>query len=264
MLFHTPQFAIFFALLLTTFGVVRSSTARKLILLGGSYIFYMWWNPIYVLPLLCTTVMDYTVARMLDVEQRSSQRRGLLAFSIAANLGLLAYFKYYNFFARNLVALAQASGIHLSLPIAEVILPIGISFYTFHTMSYTIDVYRREIPVERSFRDFALFITFFPVLVAGPILRAKNFPPQLKPPIRLHFTPQILMLIVRGMSKKLLVADNVAPFVETIFSNPAQWPSVAIWMAAIAFSVQIYCDFSGYSDIARGLAMVFGLTADRS
>ena len=258
MLFHTTAFAIFLVTLLAILVVVRQSQLRKLVILGASYFFYMWWNPIFVLPLLATTTIDFTIARMLDGEERPGRRGALLLFSLTANLGLLAYFKYFNFFVRNLVDLAQALGFPFSLSLAELILPIGISFYTFHAMSYTIDVYRREIPACRSLLDFALFITFFPVLVAGPILRAKQFLPQLQQAVRLSMTLEIALLIVRGLGKKVVVADNLAPFVDLVFSDPDRWPSAIIWLATIAFSLQIYCDFSGYSDIARGLAMIFG------
>ena len=238
--------------------IVRGDTARKLVLLLASYVFYMWWNPIFVLPLLATTAIDYQVGRILENEERPRRRRSLLVFSLVANLGLLAYFKYYDFFVVNITAAAAAMGFDFSPALAHLILPVGISFYTFHSMSYTIDVYRREIPVCRSPLRFALFITFFPVLVAGPILRAKQFLPQLEGKVRLQLTPEIVMLIVRGLAKKVLVADNIAPFVDAIFEQPESWPSVIIWIATIAFAVQIYCDFSGYSDIARGLARVFG------
>jgi len=259
MLFHTQEFLIFFAALITTLALVRNDVARKVILTGASYFFYMWWKPLFVLPLLATTFIDYTVARMLEFEERLARRRALLAFSLVANLGLLAYFKYFNFFAENVVAIAHAIGFDFSPALAQLILPVGISFYTFHTMSYTIDVYRREIPVCRSALTFALFITFFPVLVAGPILRAKQFIPELQKRIRLTLTPEIVLLIMRGLAKKVLVADNIGKFVDGVFAAPQRWPSVIIWIATISFAVQIYCDFSGYSDIARGLARVFGL-----
>jgi len=258
MLFHTPAFAVFIVTLVGVLLIVRSDDLRKLILLGASYLFYMWWNPIFVLPLLTTTVIDYQVGRMLEHEERPRRRRSLLVFSLIANLGLLAYFKYYNFFIESVSAAAHAAGFDFSPVLSRLILPVGISFYTFHTMSYTIDVYKREIPVCRSPLRFALFITFFPVLVAGPILRARQFLPELERPIRLRLTPGIVMLIVRGLAKKVLIADNVGGFADVIFKHPERWPSVIIWLATIAFAVQIYCDFSGYSDIARALAAAFG------
>jgi alginate O-acetyltransferase complex protein AlgI len=258
MLFHTPSFAIFLTVLLALLALVRHVGARKFILLAVSYLFYMWWKPVFVLPLLATTIIDYLVARRLEIESRPRQRRGLLIFSLVANLGLLAYFKYRDFFIVNAVTFARELGFDFSPALAGVILPVGISFYTFHTTSYTIDVYRREIPACRSLREFALFITFFPVLVAGPILRAKQFLPELQRPVQLTLSRAVVFLFVRGLGKKVVVADNLAPFVDQIFADPTHWPSALIWTATIAFSIQIYCDFSGYSDMARALAMIFG------
>jgi alginate O-acetyltransferase complex protein AlgI len=268
MLFQTPAFAVFLVVVIALVSMARTNDARKVILLAGSYFFYMWWNPLYVLPLLVTTFIDYFVGQMLEDEQSPAKRLLLLSFSITANLGLLAYFKYFGFFAANLSAAARAIGLDFTAPLLQVVLPVGISFYTFHTMSYTIDVYRREITACRSARDFALFITFFPVLVAGPILRARFFLPQLRSDspdhpsnkgIRVRLDRGVVLLFARGLVKKVAVADNLAGFVDRIFREPAQWPSVVIWTATLAFAIQIYCDFSGYSDMARALARLFGL-----
>ena len=248
MLFHTLPFAIFLAVTIAFVAVARGATARKVILLLASYTFYGWWSVPLLAPLLFTTFLDYFIAQAIEAEQRDARRRTLLIVSLTANLGLLGFFKYYDFFASTIGA-----------PVAGVLLPIGISFYTFHTMSYTIDVYRREIPASRSPLDFALFIAFFPVLVAGPILRAKQFLPQLQQQrVTLQFSPSILFLFLRGLAKKVLVADNVARLVDNVFYDPSPWPSVVIWIATLGFAVQIYCDFSGYSDMARALARLFG------
>ena len=247
MLFHTLAFAIFLAITIALVAVVRNATGRKVILLAASYTFYGWWSVPLLAPLLFTTFLDYFIAQAIEAEQRDARRRTLLIISLTANLGLLGFFKYYD-------VVANAIG----APIAGVLLPIGISFYTFHTMSYTIDVYRREIPACRSALDFALFIAFFPVLVAGPILRAKQFLPQLQRRVELQFSPSILFLFLRGLAKKVLVADNLATLINTVFAKPHLWPSTVIWIATIAFAIQIYCDFSGYSDMARALARLFG------
>jgi len=247
MLFHTLEFAAFLAIVVALVAIVRNATARKCILLLASYAFYGWWSVPLLAPLLFTTFLDYFLAQAIEAEPRDARRRTLLIVSLTANLGLLGFFRYYDFFAATLGA-----------PVAGVLLPIGISFYTFHTMSYTIDVYRREIPASRSALDFALFIAFFPVLVAGPILRAKQFLPQLQRRVTLQFSPSILFLFLRGLAKKVLIADNVAPFVDSIFADVAPWPSVVVWIATIGFAIQIYCDFSGYSDMARALARIFG------
>ena len=247
MLFHTLAFAVFLAIVIALVAVTRSSAARKAILLLASYTFYGWWSVPLLAPLLFTTFLDYFIAQAIEAESRDARRRTLLVVSLTANLGLLAFFKYYDFVATTIGA-----------PVAGVLLPIGISFYTFHTMSYTIDVYRREIPASRSALDFALFIAFFPVLVAGPILRAKQFLPQLQRRVALQFSPSILFLFIRGLAKKVLVADNLAPLADTVFALPGEYPSVVVWTATIAFAIQIYCDFSGYSDMARALAGLFG------
>jgi alginate O-acetyltransferase complex protein AlgI len=264
MLFQTLEFALFLTVVVAGVWVARTNPIRKVLLLAASYFFYMWWNPLYVLPLLATTFLDYTVGQMIEDTEHPQRRRLLLTVSICANLGLLAYFKYFGFFVANLSAAAHLLGLSFATPILKVVLPVGISFYTFHTMSYTIDVYRREISACRSARDFALFITFFPVLVAGPILRARTFLPQLseEPPghgIRLRLDSGILLLFVRGLAKKVMFGDNLAVFVESVFHDAGRWPSLVIWCGTVAFAVQIYCDFSGYSDMARALAMLFGL-----
>jgi alginate O-acetyltransferase complex protein AlgI len=247
MLFHTLPFVILLAVTIALVALIRGATSRKVILLLASYTFYGWWSIPLLAPLLFTTFLDYFIAQRIEAEQRDARRRALLIFSLAANLGLLGFFKYYDFFAGAIGA-----------PLAGVLLPIGISFYTFHTMSYTIDVYRREIRACRSPLDFALFIAFFPVLIAGPILRAKQFLPQLQRRVTLQFSPSILFLFVRGLAKKVLVADNLAMLIDNVFAAPSRWPSVVIWIATIAFAIQIYCDFSGYSDMARALARLFG------
>lgn len=289
MLFQTPAFAVFLVMVVTLVCLARENGTRKNVLLAASYGFYMWWSPLFVLPLLVTTFIDFFVAKMIEGERQTRTRRFLLGFSLCANLGLLAYFKYFGFFVTNLAATSHAMGFDFAPPLLQVVLPVGISFYTFHTMSYTIDVYRGEIPACQSARDFALFITFFPVLVAGPILRARNFLPQLDPGrsyggppegagpssvvreneslpgamcrrgIRVSLDSSTVLLFVRGLVKKVVVADNLSRFVEDVFHAPERWPSVVIWTATIAFAVQIYCDFSGYSDMARALARLFGL-----
>lgn len=264
MLFHTLTFAVFLAIVLACVAVTRNATARKVVLLVASYVFYGWSVPFYLVPLLITTSVDFAAGLLMERETRDTRRRAILTLSIVANLGLLAWFKYFDFFVDNGAAALQAIGFNVSPPLLAVLLPIGISFYTFHSMSYTIDVYRRDIAACRSALDFGLFITFFPVLVAGPILRARQFLPQLQKPIRVAVTGSVLLLIVRGYAKKVLVADNLAPFADEVFANPAAFPSVVIWLATIAFAVQIYCDFSGYSDVARGVAGLFGIEIPRN
>ena len=264
MLFHTLTFAAFLAIVLALTAVTRNATARKAVLLIASYVFYGWSVPFYLVPLLITTAVDFVAALLLDREPRQPRRRLILAVSIVANLGLLAYFKYFGFFVTSAAAALRTIGFDVTPPLLEILLPVGISFYTFHSMSYTIDVYRREIPACRSPLDYGLFITFFPVLVAGPILRARQFLPQLREPVRIAVTTPALLLIVRGYAKKLLVADNLSPFADAVFHTPHLFPGVVIWIGTIAFAIQIYCDFSGYSDVARGVAALFGFTIPRN
>jgi alginate O-acetyltransferase complex protein AlgI len=264
MLFHTLTFAVFLVVVLALAGVTRNATARKAVLLIASYVFYGWSVPFYLVPLLITTAVDFFAALLLDREPREPRRRVILTVSIVANLALLAWFKYFGFFATGAAAALRTAGFDMTPPLLEILLPVGISFYTFHSMSYTIDVYRREIPACRSALDYGLFITFFPVLVAGPILRGRQFLPQLREPVRIAITTPALLLIVRGYAKKLLVADNLSPFADAVFGAPHRFPSVVIWTATIAFAIQIYCDFSGYSDVARGVAALFGFTIPRN
>jgi alginate O-acetyltransferase complex protein AlgI len=259
MLFHTPTFLVFLVAVLLATAALRGTTARKILLLLASVVFYGWANPFYLVPLAATIAVDYAAGLALDRLADPRRRRGMLFASLGVNLGLLAWFKYANFLMENGRALASALDLPAPPTFLQVVLPVGISFYTFHSMSYTIDVYRRETPVCRSLLDFALFITFFPVLVAGPILRAASFLPQLRERIRLDLAPESLLLFLRGLAKKVVIADNVAPFADAVFRDPARWPSVMIWLGTAAFAVQIYCDFSGYSDMARALARLFGL-----
>ncbi len=258
MLFYTPEFLAFSIILLAVLAVVNRDTPRKVVLLLASYIFYMWWNPAFVLLIMLSTGIDYVVGRLLDGETREKRRRLFLVVSLCSNLGLLAIFKYLGLFMESARFLAELSGQEVSWHVIHLTLPVGISFYTFQTLSYTLDVYRRVIPTTRNGLDFALFVAFFPQLVAGPIVRAADFLPQLRRKIKLHCDQRTLFLILRGLAKKVLIADNVGVFADAVFANPEQWPSLIIWVATIAFAVQIYCDFSGYSDIAIGIARVLG------
>jgi alginate O-acetyltransferase complex protein AlgI len=259
MLFHTPTFAVFFAAVVLCFAATGTARGRKAVLLLASCVFYMWWSPAFILLLLGPMLVDYNVARWLETATDDRVRRRLLGASIAVNLGLLAFFKYAVFLLQNAALALRAIGVDVDVPNPTVALPIGISFFTFERLSYTIDVYRRVTPATRSPLDFALFISFFPRLIAGPIVRAADFLPQLHRKLPLRFDAGIFFLVLRGLTKKVVFADNLAPFVEQVFAQPERWPSAVIWLGAIAFAVQIYCDFSGYSDVAIGLGRVFGL-----
>src|SRR5262249_29766258 len=259
MLFQTPTFLVFFTIVVLVFSAARTARWRKFVLILASCIFYMWWSPIFIFLLLGPMAIDFNVARWLERTNKPTRRRVLVSLSIAVNLGLLIFFKYYVFLALNLLRLAQGLGFDVGWQPFDVTLPIGISFYTFERMSYTIDVYRRVARPTNSLLDYALFITFFPHLIAGPIVRAAELLPQLRSELPLRFDSAIFFLLVRGLAKKVVVADNLSPFVERVFADPGIWPSAVIWLGAIAFAAQIYCDFSGYSDMAIGLGRVFGL-----
>jgi len=264
MLFYTPQFLVFSLALLSILSIVHRDHPRKIVLLLASYIFYMAWNPVFVLLIIGSTTVDFLVGGGLSREEQPRRRKALLAISLAANLGLLGFFKYTGMLQDSAAMLLRALGMQVHWTTLEVVLPVGISFYTFQTLSYSIDVYRRRIPPTRSPLDFALFVAFFPQLLAGPIVRAADFLPQLTRPVKLRCRQEDLFLILRGLAKKVIVADNVGRFADAIFSDPGAWPSAVIWLAAISFAVQIYCDFSGYSDMAIGIARVLGFELPRN
>jgi alginate O-acetyltransferase complex protein AlgI len=266
MLFCTKPFLIFFALVFVVYWVLPWRRPRVLLLLAASFYFYAVWNKWLALIVCFSTALDYLVARGLDAASSPRLRQGLLAVSVTANLGLLCYFKYANFFLRSLEDALAAGGLSASLPVLSVVLPLGISFYTFEAISYTVDVYYRRLRAERSLPNFMLFILFFPHLVAGPIVRARDFLPQIRRPKRWSW-PRLALgaqFVVIGVFKKLAVADNMAAFADPIFKDPAAYGTAALWMGAIAYALQVYCDFSGYSDIALGCAHMLGYKLARN
>jgi D-alanyl-lipoteichoic acid acyltransferase DltB (MBOAT superfamily) len=258
MLFYTPEFLIFSLILLGLLAVIHQSEPRKVVLLTASYIFYMWWNPAFILLIVFSTAVNYFIGARMAHEENQVTRRLLLIIALAASLGVLFFFKYFGLFQNSLLGVMQMFGGQPSWVTINITLPVGISFYTFQTLSYTIDVYRREIPPNHKPIDFALFVAFFPQLVAGPIVRAATFLPQLEKPVRLRCDQETVFLILRGFAKKVLIADNIAILVDAVFNSPGDWPSMIIWIATIGFAIQIYCDFSGYSDIAIGIARMLG------
>jgi alginate O-acetyltransferase complex protein AlgI len=260
MIFNSIQFAVFF---LVVYGLYRllPHRAQNVLLLLASYWFYAAWSWRFLGLLVASTVVDYSVARYLDRQDDPRRRRHVLWVSLGFNLGALGFFKYAGFFAENLQALLATLGLHASLQVLHVVLPIGISFYTFMTMSYVIDVYRREIPATHHPLDFALFVAYFPHLVAGPILRAPVLLPQISAPRRItrEQMAEGLWLVGRGLFKKIYVADNLGPLVDRIFAV-GQAPSGAeVLIGVYAFAFQIYGDFSGYTDIARGISKLMGI-----
>ncbi len=260
MVFNSIQFAVFFVVV---YGLYRllPHRAQNWLLLVASYGFYAAWSWRFLGLLIASTVVDYSVARYLDRQQDPATRRRVLWISLGFNLGVLGFFKYAGFFAENLQALLNAFGLQASLPVLHVVLPIGISFYTFMTMSYVIDVYRRHIPATRHPIDFALFVAYFPHLVAGPILRAPILLPQIAAPrvITRQQVTEGLWLVGRGLFKKIFVADNLGPLVDAIFAGGRHPSGGEVLIGIYAFAFQIYGDFSGYTDIARGVSKLMGI-----
>ncbi len=258
MLFSSPRFLIFLAILLVVLAPPYAHAAKKRVLSIASCFFYAAWDWRYLGLLLFVSIVDWFVAnRIAATEDRRARRRWLLV-SLISNLGLLGYFKYTNFFLDNLNGLLAPLG--KTFPHADILLPAGISFYTFKTLSYTIDVYRGALPVCRSVLDYAMFVTFFPELIAGPIVRASVFFPQMSRPIgpttgRLVSGASLFLL---GLTKKRLIADTAAAVADPIFANPGQYDGVALWFGVLAYTIQIYGDFAGYSDMAIGTARMLG------
>jgi alginate O-acetyltransferase complex protein AlgI len=265
-LFNSVLYLVFLTVAVAgSWLLLRAGMLRVLFLFLASCLFYMAWNPVFILLILGSTVIDFTLARWIaaTAPERPGKRKALMLASIGMNLTLLGYFKYLNFFAQNVAAALTGLGLQTHIPVWDIVLPVGISFYTFQTMSYTIDVYRREIPAEKSLLRFALFSTFFPQLVAGPIVRAHIFLPQLHagPKLDRDRVSEGLYRIARGLVKKVVVADFLAVnLVDRVFSNPGVYSSTEILVGLYAYTMQIYCDFSGYTDVAVGSAALLGYT----
>jgi D-alanyl-lipoteichoic acid acyltransferase DltB (MBOAT superfamily) len=228
--------------------------------LVASYIFYGWWDWRFLSLIIASTFLDYFIAIQLGKTSISKKRKLLLGISLVGNLGMLGFFKYYNFFVASWIEAWSNVGITMEASTLNIILPVGISFYTFQTLSYTIDVYRKEMEPTKSFVDFAAFVTFFPQLVAGPIERASHLLPQFYKNRKFDYQNAVdgVKLIIWGMFKKVVVADNCAFFVNTIFENPEAYSSGELFIGMVFFAFQIYGDFSGYSDMAIGLSKLFG------
>jgi alginate O-acetyltransferase complex protein AlgI len=258
MLFNSWHFIVFlFVVLSVSAWLPRTGTAWKLFMVAASCYFYGQWSYLYLLLIFVTAAVDFTIAQRL---LKSAHPGRFLAISIVANLGVLAYFKYTNFLIQSANGAAAVAGFSWQLTPMDVVLPVGISFYTFQNMSYTIDVYRGQLTPRRSVLDYALFTTFFPQLLAGPIVRASEFFEQLDSPNRIlrQDLQYALVLICLGYVKKVVFADNLATSVDATFSSPQSATAWDALLAVYAFAFQIYFDFSGYTDIAIGLAMLFG------
>lgn len=266
MAFITITFGLFVSFVLFVYWRLRDHHKQNLLLLAASYSFYAWWDARFCLLMLFSSVLDYFVSRWLGTATGPWARRMLLGSSLLSNLGLLGFFKYYNFFVENLQAAVGTLGLSINLDTLEIILPVGISFYTFQTLSYTIDVYRKKLPAAPSFIAYMAFVSFFPQLVAGPIERANRLLSQLLSRRRFDLQQSYdgCRQILWGAFKKSVVADNLAGIVNSCYADPGSFSGPQLAYATVCFAFQIYCDFSAYSDIAIGTAKLFGLNLMRN
>ena len=263
MLFNSIEFLLFLPTVFVLYWFVFNKNLRdqNSLILVSSYIFYGWWDYRFLSLISLSTIFDYFIGLNIPKQDSDKKRRFLLWSSVLFNLSILGFFKYYNFFVDSWIDLFNSIGYEIkSVWTLNIILPVGISFYTFQTMSYTIDIYRGKLNPTRDFISFASFVSFFPQLVAGPIERATNLLPQIlnKRKFKYEQGVQGLRLIIWGMFKKVVVADSLAPMVDNIFSNYQDFGGGVLCLGAIYFAFQIYCDFSGYSDIAIGTSKLFG------
>ncbi|MEO1728492.1 MAG: MBOAT family O-acyltransferase [Bacteroidota bacterium] len=269
MLFNSLAFALFLPLVFGLYwGLQRRPLwAQNTLLLASSYVFYGWWDWRFLGLIVISSAVDYLVGVQLGKAGRSERsRRLLLTLSVAVNLGILGFFKYFNFFIESLAIGLSSIGFEPNLPLLRVILPVGISFYTFQTMSYTIDVYRRQMEPTRDALAFFAYVSFFPQLVAGPIERAKSLLPQFL--VRRQFewaeAKDGARHMLWGLFKKVVIADNLAPYVDAVYGSWETASGAELFLGTLFFALQIYCDFSGYSDIAIGCARLFGFRLMRN
>ena len=259
MLFNSFQFLVFFVAVWLLFLATRGTT-RKIVLLLASYYFYMCWSTRYIWVIWGITLIDFVAGLQIEKADEPGRRRLYLGISLFCNVGLLIVFKYFNFLTGSVRSASHLFGLQYDPPLLAILLPVGLSFHTFQAMSYTIEVYRRRVPAEKKLLEYALYVAFFPQMVAGPIERPFELLPQF------HHEPKVRFAEVRagmaqalwGLFKKMVLADNVADFVKLIYDQPQQYNGAALVLATVLFSIQIYCDFSGYTDIALGLARMMG------
>lgn len=268
MFFNSIDFAIFLPIvfILYWFVVNKNLKLQNALIVAASYVFYGWWDWRFLTLILFSTLVDYFVGNGLAQYKEPSKRKMLLWTSIIVNLGFLGFFKYFNFFIDNFVTAFSFMGVQLSSSSLDIILPVGISFYTFQTLSYTIDVYRNKLEPTRDFVSFCAFVSFFPQLVAGPIERATNLLPQFYQKRTFDYANAVngMRQILWGLMKKVLIADNCAIYANLIFNSSADSTGSVLVLGAFFFAFQIYCDFSGYSDIAIGTSKLFGFNLKRN
>lgn len=260
MSFNSYQYAVFLPIVFVVYWLVPSRY-RWIFMLGASYYFYMSWNPKYVLLIIFTTLVSFFAGVIIEKTDNKRIRQCTVACATMICLGVLFIFKYYNFAIESIVTVASLFSLQLSPSLTDLVLPVGISFYTFQTISYVIDVYRRNMPAEKHLGYYATYVAFFPQLVAGPIERARDLLPQIKANhcLEYDFATYGLKLIAWGYFKKIVIADTLAVFVKEVFQNPYDYHGLSLILATLAFTIEIYCDFSGYSDIAIGTARLFGI-----
>ncbi len=259
MIFNSLTFLVFAAIFLPVYFSLKGR-ARLFWSLAGSYLFYGWWDWRFLSLIAISTIVDFILGQKMAQEDEEPKRKRLIVLSMILNLGFLGFFKYFNFFTDSFVTMLQGFGLDPSVHTLNIILPVGISFYTFQSMSYTIDIYRRELEPEPDFWRFATFVAFWPQLVAGPIVRASDFLPQFKNDRSWDWDrfSSGMAQVLWGFFKKVAIADSLAPFVDQCWAEPMAFTSINLWIAVVFYSFQIYCDFSGYSDIAIGSARILG------
>ncbi len=262
MLFNSIEFAVFLPIIFALYWFVFNKNLKNqnLLLLVASYVFYGWWDERFLLLILFSSLVDYLVGIGLSQENEVRKRKLLLGISICVNIGFLGFFKYFNFFAESFVEAFTFFGVPFEAARLNIILPVGISFYTFQTLSYSIDVYRRKLEPTKDIVSFLAFVSFFPQLVAGPIERATNLLPQFHKHRVFEYEKAVdgMRQILWGLFKKIVIADNCAPYVNEVFQSYGDHSGSTLLLAAVLFAFQIYSDFSGYSDIAIGTARLFG------
>jgi alginate O-acetyltransferase complex protein AlgI len=262
--------SVVFCLFLPVVFVLHYCCARRQwqngVLLVASYIFYGWWDYRFCGLMLYSSLVDYAIGQKLATARSEAQRRALLVLTLVSNLGLLGFFKYFNFFADSLVLALAVVGVDVNPTTLNIVLPVGISFYTFQTLSYTLDIYRGQLQPRRNLLEYLTFVSFFPQLVAGPIARATHLLPQFA--VARKFSPEAAAegcrLILWGLAKKMILADNLGGIVSSAFDHVPSASGAQLALATVCFTFQIYCDFSGYSDIAAGTASLFGIRLMRN
>lgn len=262
MLFNSLDFAIFLPIFFILYWYVtnRNLQLQNFLIVVASYIFYGWWDWRFLFLIFFSSITDYIIGKCLQITEKEKYRKTLLWISIVTNIGFLGFFKYYNFFVDSFVTAFSFFGKSISVNSLDIILPVGISFYTFQTLSYTIDVYKRKLEPAKDIISFLAFVSFFPQLVAGPIERATNLLPQFYKKRVFEYDKAIdgMRQMLWGLFKKVVIADNCAEYANAIFNNYTDFSGSTLVLGAIFFTFQIYCDFSGYSDMAIGMSRLFG------